>query len=339
MVSNSQAPTLQDVAHLAQTSTATVSRALNSPNKVAKETRDRIEAAIEALGYTPNFGARSLAKNRVDTVGAIIPTLANAMFASGIQAFQEVLSEAGVTLLIGSSAYDPDAEFRQVRNLVTQGASGLLLIGVSRLDKTRKFLETRRVPHVLTWCYHNDDSGLYVGFDNRTAAYDAAMAVLAHNHRKIAMISGRCSNNDRAAQRQLGVCDALRTVTDAEMLSIQEAPYLLRDGADACHKILSRYPEVTAVICGNDVLAAGAMMAARDKGIRVPEDLSIIGFDDIGVASVVSPPLTTVRVPQLDMGRAAAKTLLSLIFNDAQVHSQCFPTKLIMRRSLGPARR
>ena len=307
------------------------------PDKVAKATRDRIDAAIETLGYTPNFGARALAKSRIDTVGAIIPTLANAMFASGIQAFQEVLSEAGVTLLIGSSAYDPEAEYRQIRNLVTQGASGLLLIGASRLDKTRRFLETRRIPHVLSWCYEEDDSGIYIGFNNRAAAYEATQAVLAQGHRQIAMISGRSPNNDRARQRQLGVNEALQTVSGAHLISIQEAPYLLQHGADAFDKIMAGSPYVTAVICGNDVLAAGAMMAARTKGIRIPQDVSIVGFDDIGVASVVSPALTTVRVPQVEMGRAAAATLLSLIEGEGPVDSQCLPTELVIRGSLGAA--
>ena len=338
MTKNPQ-PTLEDVARLAKTSTATISRALNSPDKVAQNTRDRIEQAIEDLGYVPNYGARALAKNRVDTVGAIIPTLANAMFASGIQAFQEVLAEAGVTLLIATTAYDPDMEYKQIQNLVHQGASGLLLIGASRPERTRHFLQTRRIPHILTWCHEEDGSGIYVGFDNRAAAYDATMAVLALGHRQIAMISGRSANNDRARQRQLGVTDAMRMVPDAQLVVVHEAPYLLQDGADAFDRILKGAPYVTAVVCGNDVLAAGAMIAARAKGLRIPEDISITGFDDIGVASVVTPPLSTVRVPQIAMGQAAAQALLHLIQGDEPVDSVCLPTEFILRGSLGPVRK
>ena len=111
------APTLEDVARMAGVSTASISRALNDPDKVAKPTRDKIEKAIDVLGYTPNFGGRALASNRTNTVGAIIPSMANAMFASGVQAFQEVLSEAGVNLLLASTGYDPDQELRQIKAL------------------------------------------------------------------------------------------------------------------------------------------------------------------------------------------------------------------------------
>lgn len=178
-------PTLQDVANLAGVSTATVSRALNDPDKVGQAARDRIDNAITVLGYTPNFGARALATNQTNTVGAIIPTLSNAMFASGIQAFQEVLSEAAVTLLIATSGYDPENELRQIKSLVSRGASGLLLIGNDRLDETRKYLATRRTPHVISWCYHDGADQLFVGFDNYAAAYDATQRVLANGHKRI----------------------------------------------------------------------------------------------------------------------------------------------------------
>lgn len=332
-------PTLEDVARLANTSTATISRALNAPDKVAKPTRDRIEAAIEQLGYIPNFGARALAKNRVDTVGAIIPTLSNAMFANGIQAFQDRLSEAGVTLLIGTSAYDPEAEHRQIRNLVTHGAAGLLLIGTNRLDKTRAFLAKRRIPHVQSWCYDKDGAGVFVGFDNRASAYDATRAVLAQGHRHIAVISGISATNDRASERQEGIKAAIAQSPEARLETLIETPYLLQHGADAFTQIITRFPHVTAFICGNDVLAAGAMMGARDRGISIPRDISVIGFDDIGVASVVTPPLTTVRVPQVEMGHAAAAALLDLIAGKTPVPSLCLPTEFIARGSLGPVRR
>lgn len=172
-MTNKTRPTLQDVADSANVSTATVSRALNDPDKVGQAARVRIDHAIATLGYTPNFGARALATNQTNTVGTIIPTLSNAMFASGIQAFQEVLAEAGVTLLIATSGYDPNNELRQIRSLVSQGASGLLLIGNDRLDETRKYLTTRRIPHVISWCFHDDINQMFVGFDNYTAASDA----------------------------------------------------------------------------------------------------------------------------------------------------------------------
>ena len=125
---------------MAGVSTATVSRCFNSPERVVEATRKKILLIVDELGYTPHFGARVLASNRSNTVGAIIPTMENAIFARGLQAFQETLAENNVTLLVASSGYDPEREFRQIRTLISQGADGLLLIGHARLDSTYAFL-------------------------------------------------------------------------------------------------------------------------------------------------------------------------------------------------------
>ena len=326
-------PTLQDVAIAATVSTATVSRVLNDPDKVAKAARDRVELAIAALGYTPNFGARALATNQTNTVGAIIPTLANAMFSSGIQAFQEVLSEAGVTLLIATSSYGPHNELRQVKSLVSQGASGLLLIGSERLPETRAFLAARRTPHVISWCYDNDPTQNFVGFDNFAAAKDATQKVLAQGHKRIGVIAGDCTTNDRARARRDGVIAA----AGAQVVQVIETNYRIEAGRQACAALLANPLPPTALICGNDVLAAGAMIAARDAGVVVPSQLSIIGFDDIGLASVVSPPMTTVRVPQIEMGRAAASFLLDLVAGKPDPENVQLDTQFIARGTLGPA--
>ena len=336
MKSNSR-PTLQDVAVAAGVSTATVSRALNDPDKVAPAARDRVNHAIAELGYTPNFGARALATNQTNTVGAIIPTLSNAMFSSGIQAFQEVLSEAGVTLLIATSGGDPHNELRQIKSLVSRGASGLLLIGNERLDETRAFLAARRTPHVISWCYNDDPSQSVVGFDNLAASIDATRKVLGYGHKRIAVIAGDCTTNDRARERRDGVIAAVADVPDARIVNVIETTYRIESGRQACATLLGGDTPPTAIICGNDVLAAGAMIGARDAGITVPDKLSIIGFDDIGLALVVTPPMTTVRVPQIEMGRAAAAVLLDLVTGNSGPQSVELSTEFIVRGTLGPA--
>jgi len=332
---NTGSPTLEDVAEAACVSTATISRSLNDPDKVAKETRERIQKAVDRLGYTPNFGGRVLASNRTNTVGAIIPSMANAMFASGLQAFQEVLAESGVTLLVASSGYDTEHEFRQIRSLMTHGADGLLLIGDERPQKTKDFLALRKIPYVISWCYSNNPDGLYVGFDNEKAAYKLTNRVLEFGHRDIAMIAGISKGNDRARNRIEGVSRAVRESADgARLTKIVEARYRLENGAEAFDEIMSASDLPTAIICGNDVLAAGAIVRARKKGVRVPDDVSITGFDDIGLASVVEPGLTTVRVPQIEMGQEAARQLLRLLSNQPATSSIEIETELVMRDSL-----
>lgn len=329
--------TLKDVAERAGVSSATISRALNDPDKVAPETRARIDAAILELGYAPNFGARVLASNRTGTVGAIVPTLSNAIFASGLQAFQEVLAEDGITLLIATTDYDPAKELHQVRQLLSHGAAGLLLVGADRPWTTLDFIEKHGVPHVLGWCSHADRDQTCVGFDNAAAAYDATQRVLMQGHRRIAMISSELASNDRAQARVDGVRQAIADHgRGAALLSITKTKIRLQLGADAFVTAYSSRPHPTAVICGNDVLAAGAMMQAREMGLDVPGDISIIGFDDIGIARAMHPGLTTVRVPQIEMGRQAAEVLLAKMNGTTLPANPKLSTEFVMRGTLAP---
>jgi LacI family transcriptional regulator len=194
-------PTLADVAQHANVSTATVSRCLNSPEQVQKGTRDRVLAAVEELGYSPNFSARSLAAKRTNTIGAIIPTMDNAIFARGIQAFQEELGQLGATLLVASSSYRQDLEEKQIRTLIARGADGLLLIGHDRDPSVYSFVDRRRVPVLVSWAFDATQPKPSVGFDNRAAMTAMANEVLALGHDQIAMISARQSDNDRARER------------------------------------------------------------------------------------------------------------------------------------------
>ena len=329
-------PTLNDVARVAGVSTATVSRCLNEPDLVVPSTREKVMHAVEELGYTPDFGGRALASRRTNTVGAVIPTMENAIFARGLQAFQEALSEAGVTLLVASSGYDPESEAQQVRTLIGRGADGLLLIGSAHLPATYEYLRRRNIPYVLAWNL-GDDGNHFVGFDNRLSAREMANLVLDYGHRDIAMIAGLTDMNDRAADRIWGVRDALADRgIDTDTLAVIEAPYSFEDGSQAFADLMRLKPRPTAVICGNDVLAVGAISSAKALGLRVPEQVSITGFDDIDIATVVEPALTTVHVPHRRMGKSAADQLMKLIAQEAAETRIDINTQIIERGSLGP---
>lgn len=330
-------PTLEDVARQAGVSTATVSRCLNAPDVVLPETRQRVIDAVERLGYTPHFAGRALASNRSNTFGAVIPTMENAIFARGLQAFQEALAEAGANLLVASTGYDPEREAEQVRALVTQGADGLLLIGTARPQSTYDFLQARRVPYVITWNHRPDSDHCYVGFSNREAARALTDHVLDRGHTRLAMIAGLTLINDRASDRVAGVGDALAASGQPVRLPVLEVPYSVEDGARAFAALIKSRPRPTAVICGNDVLAAGAIAEAKRLGLVVPDDISIVGFDDIELARVVDPKLTTVHVPHRQMGHAAAKVLLKLRDNPLSGSSIKLETTITERESLaGP---
>ena len=330
-----QRPKVDDVARLSGVSTATVSRVLNTPALVRPQTRERVQAAISSLGYTPNFGARALATNRSDTFGAVIPTMENAIFARGIQALQEELTQSGVTLLVATSGYDPEREEDQIQTFLGRGVDGLVLIGEARGEEIYSTLQARGVPFVLVWSWRVDCPWRCVGFDNRGAARALADKVLDYGHRRLAVIAGITRSNDRAQARLDGIRDAM-TARGLALPEdhLAEAAYTLQAGGEAAEQLMELPERPTAVLCGNDVLAAGATLAFQRLGLSVPGDVSVTGFDDIEHAILVDPPLTTVHVPHRRMGRSAAELLLRLRDQEGGLDSICYETSIVERGSL-----
>ncbi|MEM9639624.1 MAG: substrate-binding domain-containing protein [Pseudomonadota bacterium] len=196
-------------------------------------------------------------------------------------------------------------------------------------------MRDRQIPYILLWSYRANSAHAIVGFDNRAAARQMADRVLAFGHRNIAMLAGVTTWNDRAVGRIEGVRDALAAVDiDLAAPYLMEAPYSVDASFEAAKTLLALTPRPTAIICGNDVQAAGALHAVRDGGLTVPDDVSVVGFDDIELARAVEPPLTTVQVPHRRMGRAAAKHLLDMINSNEPGDRMNFETSIVERRSL-----
>ncbi|RXV66379.1 LacI family transcriptional regulator [Roseovarius sp. A46] len=331
------APTLSDVAARAGVSTATVSRALNAPGQVTQATRTRVMQAVRDLGYAPNFGARALAARRTNTFGAVIPTMDNAIFARGLQAFQDTLREHGVTLLVASSSYKPEQEEDQIRTLITRGAEALLLIGHDRTEAAYALLDRQHIPYLVAWAWDEAAPRPCVGFDNRAAMQALTAEVIALGHRRLAVITADRAGNDRARARFQGVCAAMAAAgLDAGALLVEETPYSIANGATAFARLMDAHPPPTAVLCGNDVLAAGAVTQARALGIDVPGDVSVTGFDDIELAAILTPALTTVHVPHREMGRRAAQMLLDMRAGAAPPPGLRLDAGIAWRASLGP---
>ncbi len=332
------APTLEDVARLASVSTATVSRSLNFPELVSDRTRERVQSAVDTLGYSPNFGARAMASQRTRTIGAIIPTMENAVFAQGIQAFQEELDDHGYTLLVASSAYRTDLEEKQIRSLIARGADALLLIGYQRAPAITDFIKARNVPTLITWAYDAAKTDPSIGFDNRHAMRRLTEEVLRQGHRRIALIAAETDTNDRVAERVRGVSEAIQQAgLPADHLAIHRTRYGIETGAAAFEAVMRSPQRPTAVMCANDVLAVGAVKQASKMGLTVPGDVSVTGFDDIELAQVTSPEIATVRVPHRQMGRHAARALIALLEEGVPLESENLHTELCLRGSLGPA--
>lgn len=330
-------PTLEDVAQAAGVSTATVSRCLNTPDRVVKSTRDRVMAVVREMGYAPNFGARALAAKRTNIIGAIIPTMENAIFARGLQAFQEELARHGFTLLVASSSYKPDLEDEQIRTLLGRGADALLLIGFDRPEPVYRFLRQRGVPVVICWAYREDGAYPSVGFDNIAAMTELARRVIGLGHRRIGVISAPQAHNDRARDRVTAIRSAGREsgLGDSD-ITVVESPYSVENGAGAMRELMALPDRPTAVMCGNDVLAVGALAAAREMGLSVPGNVSVTGFDDIELARIVVPALTTVHVPHREMGRKAAELLAGALSGGGPAANELLGTHIVERESLGP---
>ena len=328
---------LSDVAELARVSTATVSRALTCPGKVKPATAARIRQAVQALGYVAHGAARALASKRTHTIGAVIPTLDNAIFANTAHALQQALDDAGYTLLIASHEFDAEVEARVTQALVERGVDGLVLLGATHHPSVLRMLDTQQIPYVLTWALDAAGRHPCVGFDNRAAANRIASHLLDLGHREFAMITGITTGNERAAERREGVRQALaaRGIALAPGRVVEKS-YTLSAGREGLREILRAAPRPTAVICGNDVLAIGALAECQAQGIAVPREISVTGFDDLEIAAVVTPALTTIHFPTAELGSYAAQHLLARLAGKPFEMRTELPVELVVRGSTAP---
>lgn len=331
-------PTIKDIARHAGVSAATVSRCLNTPARVRQDRRMRVEAAIAELGYMPHPAARALARGRSRMIGALFPRLNSHLFGSFMGPLQEVLRANGYTLVVAGSDYDEAAEYEQALSLVNHGVDALLLVGLAHAERTLELATRRDVPSLFTWCWRPEKNLPQVGFCNRTAAATVADYLLDIGHRDIAMISGDLEGNDRASGRVEGVREAMASaggsLTDDRLITTR---FDVHEGARALRKLMAMVDPPTAIICGSDLFAFGALHEARRLGVRVPEHLSITGFDDTDLAAVVTPPLTTVRTPRKEMAERCAEYFLTCLRDTGEPDNIELTTELVVRESTGPS--
>ena len=325
---------LVDVARKAQVSPTTVSRYFNQPELVRPSTRQRIERAVADLGYLPNAAARALASKRSRMVGVVVPTLDHALFAKALNSLEGRLAAAGYTLVVAASGFDPDRERRQVESLLTHRIDALVLVGAARDPAVYALLESQGLPYVTTWVVDEDRGHPGVGIDNRVAGRRIADYLLDLGHLDFAMISAETARNDRAAQRLAGV----RAALEARGLSLAperviERPLDLLEGGHAFRHLMSLVPAPSAVVCGADLFAVGAVFESRKLGLRIPQDVSLTGFDDIELASLIDPPLTTLRVPVREIGERSADYLLRRLRGEAVPNSTLLDVELLLRGS------
>jgi LacI family transcriptional regulator len=324
----------KDVARLAGVSTATVSRALNAPDSVDPDTRERVRAAIDKLRYVPHGAARALRSQRSGMIGAIVPSFDYALYARMTSAVERVLDGHGYSLVLAAHYYDLATELRMTEQLIQHGVDAFVFVGIDHDPALYAMLDRFRRPYVLTWGVDPSRMHPHVGFDNRAATRALTQYLIDLGHRRFGLISAFTQGNDRARERGAGVREALA----AHRLSLDESctffgPIALSSGVAGMNRLLGAKPRPTAVVATNDVFAVGAMMACRENGVRIPDEVSIAGVDNTDLGATQTPALTSVQTPIVDTGRAAALQLIARLEGAPTELYSSLPFEIVKRAS------
>jgi len=299
---------MEDVAREAGVSLVTVSRVLNTPEKVAAATLAAVRSAIERLRYVPNLAAGSLASNRSRIVAAVVPTIASSIFSDTVDGLAQALAPHRYQLLLGQTGYRQDVEVQVVDAFLGRRVDGLMLIGTAHARGVRAKLERAGIPVVETWDLTARPVDMLVGFSNHAAGQAAARHLIDKGHRALAVICGR---DERSLARLAGFREAaaaagIDAVADAPVPS----PSSVTDGAAALAALLAGDRPPRAVFCSNDMIAAGAVFECQRRGLAVPHDLAVMGFADLPIAAAIEPALTTVQVRATAMGQRAGELIM-----------------------------
>ncbi len=329
------APGIVQVAQAAGVSPATVSRFYNSPSVVRPPTRERIEQAAAKLGYIRNRAAGALQNRRSGAVGLIVPTIDNAIFAEVIQAFATRLRVSDRTLLIAAHGYDLGVEVELLRSLLEHRVDGVALIGFDHEPDVFKMLEGQGTAFLSMWNYRADADMPCIGTENVQAGRTAAQHLIALGHHDIALMFPDVTINDRARDRMNAVrAEAASAGIEIPDHRIIECQYNITQAKAQVMAMFDEPNPPTALICGNDIIAHGAIFAAQAVGLKLPRDLSIVGIGDFNGSAEIEPGLTTVRLPARRIGHGAADMIAAIIDGRTPDPQQVLlPCELVLRQS------
>jgi DNA-binding LacI/PurR family transcriptional regulator len=291
---------------------------------------------MDELHYVYNATAGDLSRNRSSIIGVIIPTAKSLVFSSSLLALQEIAQESNYSLIVGSSKYDAQIERKLLQQFQERRVAGVILTGFVRGQESLvKDLVASGIPCVVIWDKLEDPELSYAGFDNFRATYAMTEYLIGLGHRNIGLIIGPYSKVARVSKRLEGFKAALEDHGLAFRPEwVCEKEPILVNGKEAMSRLLSLSERPTAVFAASDTLAIGAMAAIRDLGLKIPDDISLAGFDDVEVSAYCNPPLTTVKVPAYEIGQMAMKILMETVDNPAApVRQYCLDTSVIVRNS------
>lgn len=330
-------PTIIEVAAIAGVSTATVSRVLSQPERVSAKTRERVMAVVESTGYAPNVAARTLRTLRAAKILLTVPDISNPFFATIIHGAEEAARDAGYGMVVGDTRHDGEVEDQYAEMLSRREVDGLIFLGHRLPEKLRPLVKRQgAAAPVVNGCEYSPELGVPgVHIDNASAGDEAISHLISLGHRQISLITGPTISpltrdrlagaNAAAARHGLGNQLIVLTGNYTAAFAFSETPKLIAAG-------------VTAIFCFNDEMAMGAISAIHQAGLRCPDDISVMGFDDLPLAQYYQPGLTTIAQPKRRIGRKTVEMLLSILSGQPITEQHVtLPHRLVVRGSTAAA--
>lgn len=328
---------IKDVAKLAGVSTATVSRTLAEPAKVAESTRDKVMAAVQASGYVANSLARNFRRRKTHSIVVLVPDITNTFFAGVIQGIEWVAHREGYQVLLGDTQFNPEGEKAYAAMVSQRQADGVISLGGNIPFKDQhgcSTVDSSWPPFAMACEYEGVTPVPTVCIDNVSAAFDAVSHLTTLGHTKVAFINGPTSSSlckDRLQGYQLAMKKAGVSNTRAWVV---EGDFSLSSGRDKMMALLLRDEKPTAVFTANDEMAIGAMTSIKAMGFKIPADISVVGFDDIRFAEFTDPPLTTINQPTQEIGKRVVSLMFDMLDGKAVAQQRIeLPHRLVKRAS------
>lgn len=328
-------PTIKDVAQKANVSIATVSRVLHNLGGYSDKTKKKVDQTIKELGYQPNAIARGLINKRTQTIGVMFPDVSSAFSSDLLHGIDEIAHDRNYSVMVCHTDQDGKRTLKYLQLLREKQVDGIIFSSEVLKKEYYDVLENMKVPVVLVSSQTDYANVPYVKVDDYQASYDAVMYLISKGHRKIAMISGTKGDPIAGTPR----VEAYRKALEAHGISFDSrylvyGDFLYESGSRAMEVLLRKTPEVTAVFAASDEMAIGALSTVTKHGMNVPEDISIMGYDDLRLAQMVTPSLTTVRQPLYDMGKLASEKLIYMIESGETAKSQIFTHSIVERHTV-----
>ena len=306
---SSGAITLRDVAKLAGVAPITASRAVNTPDLVSPEVRQKVQEAVRRTGYVPNRVAGGLASSRSRLIAAVVPSIVVSVFVETIETLNNTLFEAGYQLMLGQTGYSAEREEALLEAIIGRRPDGIFLTGIMQSSKGRTRLLASGIPVVETWDLTPTPIDMLIGFSHSDIGREVAHFLMAKGRSRFALIR---ADDERGTRRATAFRNTVvqRGLPDVLVDNVG-ASRTLKSGREALSRILAQAPETDAIFCSSDLLALGVLTEAIARGIAVPQRLSIVGFGDVPYVANMVPALTTVHINGSNIGRMAASCLIA----------------------------